>query len=109
MSCTELEQYLNIGRVKRPIVKCKTVSFNNTNSINTLENSIDIDNIVNPLRDKKYNNIYYFKRQKYFKEKIYYNCTVNTVLDELKNNNVEEITRIMFYNSCVVLQYFRRF
>ena len=83
----ELEQYKNIDRIVRK-QKSNKVKSNKLNSIKHL---------------------YYIKEQFYWNEKIYFNKTAKDVLNELKENNVEEITRMLFYDNCCFLQYKRRF
>jgi len=55
------------------------------------------------------NYVWYIKEQKYLKEKIYYNKTIEDVFKELQHNNVQEITRIIYYDNCCFLQYKRCF
>jgi len=56
-------------------------------------------------KDKSFQHIYFIKKQKYFKEKIYQNTKINDVFKELKDNNVGSITRIVPYDNLVFIQY----
>ena len=84
-----------------------------------LENYINIDRVVRKekpdglkpdqsekdMPDKRFNHLWFVKRQKYFNEKIYYDKTIPEVLSELEQNNVVSITRIMPYDNCAIIQY----
>lgn len=85
----ELEKYNNIDIVKRTI---KDVS--------------DKDDIE---LEKKSKYLWYINEQRYLKEKIYYTKTREEVFEELRKNNVMEITRIINYDNCCFVQYKRRF
>jgi len=53
---------------------------------------------------RKFNHLFYVKKQKYFKEKIFMETSVKNVLKELQSLNAE-ITRLIFYDNCTFVQY----
>jgi hypothetical protein len=57
------------------------------------------------IKEKRFNHLFFVKKQKYFKEKIYQNSKIQDVFKELINNNVGSITRIIPYDNLVFIQY----
>ena len=85
----ELENYNNIDIVKRP------------------KQDVDAKNDIEDEKKSKY--LWYLNEQRYLKEKVYYSKTREEVFEELRKNNVQEITRIINYDNCCFVQYKRRF
>ena len=56
---------------------------------------------------RTFKNLYFVKRQKYFKEKIFYDATIKQVFSELEKSN-SEITRLIFYDNCCFVQFTKR-
>jgi len=56
---------------------------------------------------RTFKNLYFVKRQKYFKEKIFYKTSLIDVFNELNNINCEP-TRFIFYDNCCFVQFTKR-
>jgi hypothetical protein len=90
-SSMDLDKYINIDRIIDKSYNDKEdhkISFNRKST-----------------KNKSFQYLYYVRKQKYFKEKIYMDSKIEDVFKELKDNGVNSITRIVPYNNLVFIQY----